>query len=212
MNSAVEDERKFIARELHDHLNAELLFIKLELRRFKSTSVKQDFDVTEFGRSVEELIERISNVYDSSRNIVTMLRPEVMDSLGLIGAIEERIDMFTQSQPGCRISLEHEGDFSVLNYPISIAIFRIVQESLTNASKHAQATDIKIRLYLNCDNYPSGIYLCVSDNGKGFDAQACSHSGMGLISMRERTFALNGQLQVESTVGDGTRIIACIPI
>jgi signal transduction histidine kinase len=212
MNTAVEEERKFIARELHDHLNAELLFIKLKLRRFKTASASQDVDTTELGNSVDELIERISDVYDSSRNIVTMLRPEVMDSLGLIGAIEERIDMFTRSQPGCKISFDHEGNYSELSYPISIAIFRIVQESLTNASKHAQATDIKIHLCLNCENYPSGIYLCVSDNGKGFDTQVCSHSGIGLISMRERTFALNGQLKVESTTGLGTRIIACIPL
>jgi signal transduction histidine kinase len=212
LNSALEEERKFIARELHDHLNAELLFIKLKLRRFKTASAKHNVDAIELGNSVEELIERISNVYDSSRNIVTMLRPEVMDSLGLIGAIEERIDMFTRSQSFCRITFEHEGDFSALNYPISIAIFRIVQESLTNASKHAQATDVIIRLCLNCENYPSGIYLYVSDNGKGFDTQVCSHRGIGLISMRERTFALNGQLKVESAAGLGTRIIACIPL
>jgi signal transduction histidine kinase len=212
MNSAVEEERKFIARELHDHLNAELLFIKLKLRRLKAASEKQDADATQIGDSVEELIDRISNVYDSSRNIVTMLRPEVMDSLGLIGAIEERIDMFNRSQPDCTIAFEHEGYFAELDYPISIAIFRIVQESLTNASKHAQATDIKINLCLNCNNFPSGIYLCVSDNGKGFDTQVSSHCGIGLISMRERTFALNGQLKVESTIGLGTRIIACIPL
>jgi signal transduction histidine kinase len=214
MNSALEEERKFIARELHDHLNAELLFIKLKLRRLKTASVKQDAEgaETDSGNAVEELIERISNVYDSSRNIVTMLRPEVMDSLGLIGAIEERIDMFNRSQSGCRITFTCDGDFSVLNYSISIAIFRIVQESLTNAGKHAQATDIKIRLCLNCENCPSGIYLCVSDNGKGFDTQVGSHSGIGLISMRERTFALNGWLKVESSAGLGTHVIACIPL
>jgi signal transduction histidine kinase len=212
MNSAVEEERKFIARELRDHLNAELLFVKLKLRRCKKASAKEDVDTSEFGDTLEELIERITKIYDSSRNIVTMLRPEVMDSLGLIGAIEDRIDMFAGSQPDCRISFEYEGNYSELNYPISIAIFRIVQESLTNASKHAQATEIKIDLCLNCKNYPAGIYLCVSDNGKGFDAQVCSHSGIGLISMRERTFALNGQLKVESKPGLGTRIIACIPL
>jgi signal transduction histidine kinase len=212
MNSALEEERKFVARELHDHLNAELLFIKLKLRRLKTASASQEFVTTELGNSVEEMIERISKVYDSSRNIVTMLRPEIMDSLGLIGSIEERIDMFTRSQSGCRITFEHKGDFSELNYPISIAIFRIVQESLTNASKHAQATDVKIRLCLNCENCPSGIYLCVRDNGKGFDVQVRHHNGIGLISMRERTIALNGRLKVESEVGRGTRVIACIPL
>jgi signal transduction histidine kinase len=212
MNSAVEEERKFIARELHDHLNAELLFVKLKLRRLKTVSTKLAVGGVEWNDSIEELIVRISNVYESSRNIVTMLRPEVMDSLGLIGAIEDRLDMFNRSQPDFEVTFEYEGDYSELSYPISIALFRIVQESLTNASKHAQATEIKIRLYLKSKKYPSGVYLCVADNGKGFDTKESSHNGVGLISMRERIFALNGQLKVESTAGQGTYVTACIPL
>ncbi|MEJ2613228.1 MAG: sensor histidine kinase [Candidatus Thiodiazotropha sp.] len=212
INSAVEEERKFIARELHDHLNAELLFIKLKLRRFKTTCAKQDFDRDELRNAIDELLERVSNVYDSSRNIVTLLRPEVMDSLGLVGAIEERIDLFVRSQPDCRISFTHEGDFSELNYSVSIAIFRIVQEALTNAGKHAQAAKIEIHLYLKSKNCPSGINLRVTDDGKGFDIQNHSRGRLGLISMRERTSELKGQLTVKSAIGEGTQIIACIPL
>jgi signal transduction histidine kinase len=212
MNSALEEERKFIARELHDHLNAELLFVKLKLRRFKTANVKQLIDTDKFGRKIEELIERISNVYDSSRNIVRMLRPEVIDSLGLIGAIKDRIDMFNTSHSECRVKFEYEGNFSDLNYHFSIAVFRIIQESLTNASKHAHATEINICLCYKCKNNPRGIYLCVSDNGRGFNTQTCTHSGIGLISMRERAYALNGKLNVESVAGEGTKIKAIIPL
>jgi two-component system, NarL family, sensor histidine kinase UhpB len=183
----------------------------LKLRRIKTTGNKNHFDADEIGDTINELIDRISGIYDSSRNILRMLRPEVMDSLGLIGATEDRIDMFTSSQPDCRISLDYDGDFSVLDYHFSIALFRIIQESLTNASKHAQATEIKIRLAMKCEAYPSGVYLCISDNGIGFDTQTRTDSGIGLISMRERAFALNGELKVESVPGKGTHIIANIP-
>ncbi len=211
MHSAVEDERKYIARELHDHLNAELVFIKLKLRLLKTSGKKQTVGKSEPEASLDELIERVSHVYDASRNMVKMLRPEVMDSLGLIGAIEERIDRVATSQPDCQISFEHEGDFSELDYPVSIAIFRIVQESLSNIGKHAEATEIRINLQLKCERYPAGLRLCVSDNGKGFDMEEISHTGIGLISMRERVYALNGQLKIVTTPDEGTQIIVRIP-
>jgi signal transduction histidine kinase len=212
MNNALEEERKFIARELHDHLNAELLFIKLKLRRFKSTCIKQQLKTDNIGVMIDELIDRLSDVYDSSRNIVRMLRPEVIDSLGLIGAIKDRVDMFTTSCKECNVVFEYEGNFSELSYHSSIAVFRIIQESVNNASKHAQATEIKICLLHKCEKYPKGIYLCVHDDGKGFDTQSRSHNGIGLISMRERAYSLNGKLKVESTAGEGTTITASIPL
>jgi signal transduction histidine kinase len=211
MNSAVEDERKYIARELHDHLNAELVFIKLKLRLLKTSYKNQAAAISEPEASLDELIDRVSHVYDASRNMVKMLRPEVMDSLGLIGAIEERIDMFAASQPDCRISFVHDGDFSELNYRVSIAIFRIVQESLTNTGKHAEATKIDINLQLKGDRYPAGLWLCISDNGKGFDMEDSAQKGIGLISMRERVYALNGQLKIMTTPDEGTQIIVLLP-
>jgi two-component system sensor histidine kinase UhpB len=218
MNQTLEEERKFIARELHDHLNSDLLFVKLKLRILKATCKNQQPQIPlsnsgdDVSKTIDEMIERITSIYDSSRNIVRMLRPEVIDSLGLIGAIEDRIDLFASSQPGCRIVLKHEGDFSNLDNNFSIAIYRIIQESLTNAGKHADATDIKIQLSLQCLTHPTEILLEIIDNGRGFDMTEGVKSGIGLISMRERAYALGGKLTVESTPGEGTRVIANIPL
>jgi signal transduction histidine kinase len=218
MNHTLEEERKFIARELHDHLNADLLFIKLKLSILKATCKNQQPQILlsnsgdDVSNTISEMIERITNIYDSSRNIVRMLRPEVIDSLGLIGAIEDRIDLFASSQPGCRIELAHEGDFTNLNYNFSITIYRIIQESLTNAGKHADASEIKIRLSLQDLTHPTEILLDIIDNGRGFDTTEPVKNGIGLISMRERAYALGGKLTVESTPGEGTRVIANIPL
>jgi signal transduction histidine kinase len=216
MNKTLEEERKFIARELHDHLNADLLFVKLKLRilktAFKSKPTPNHLTADDANRAIDEMIERISTVYDSSRSIVRLLRPEVIDSLGLVGAIEDRIDMFTSSQPECNIDLMHDGDFSVLDYQFSIAVFRIIQESLTNASKHADASEINIRLSIQHEENPEGLYLCIRDNGKGFNLDRCFNNGIGLISMRERAYALGGKLSVHSTPGEGTEITAKIPL
>ncbi len=94
---------------------------------------------------------------------------------------------------------------------LSIVIFRIVQESLTNTGKHAEATEISINLPLKCDRYPTGLRLCVSDNGKGFDMEDISYKGIGLISMRERVYALSGQLKIMTTPDEGTQFIVHTP-
>jgi signal transduction histidine kinase len=212
INSTIEEERKYIARELHDQLNAEILFIKLKLRRLLVVIKKYYSDTEEIEPSIIEMLDRVSNIYGSTRNIIKMLRPEVMDSLGLIGSIEDIIDMIATTKPECKIRLDHKGDFSGLSNTVLMTIFRIIQESLSNAGKYAQATEISIQLYFKCEPYKQGIFLYIVDDGKGFEMKDRCHEGMGLTSIRERVHALNGQLKIITAPDEGTKIMVHIPL
>lgn len=211
MNSALEEERRYISRELHDHLNADLLFIKMRLRRVLtlSQSVLDASNIethrADITNTLQQTIERIVAVYDASRNIVRMLRPEVIDSLGLIGAIKDRIDLFRSAQPGIEFRFDHQGEFDDLNYQYKMALFRMIQESLNNVVTHANATHAHIVLCRYCEENPEGIYLSIADDGNGFDPATVTR-GTGLISMRERALSYGGQLIIDAAPGQGTTI------
>lgn len=219
MNDALEGERKFVARELHDHLNALLVAIKLRL----NAMMNKDLSALESGdksKTVEEcrdnlgdVISMVTDVYDSSRNIVRMLRPEVIDSLGLVGAIEDTLSTLMKGSPDCTYRLNSEGSYNDLPYNFSIAIYRIAQESLTNAVKHASASRIMVDLSREtAANGNEVINLFIVDNGSGFDVDSNKTEGIGLISMRERAYSLGGEVSIQSGLNKGTTISASIPL
>jgi len=218
MNDTLENERKFVARELHDHLNALLVAIKLRLNvmKNKDLSALESSDkahiVKDCRDNLDDVISMVADVYDSSRNIVRMLRPEVIDSLGLVGAIEDTLSTLIKSTPDCTYRMNPNGTFTDLPYTFSIAIYRIAQESLTNAVKHASASKIVVNLSRESEDGNEVIELEVIDNGAGFDVGKNKTMGIGLLSMRERAYALGGQVIVKSKINDGTTVSAIIPI
>jgi signal transduction histidine kinase len=217
MNATVEEERRYIARELHDHIDALLLYVKMGLSLIGNAwSQVQKGGVREetwikINNTISETQKTISTIYDSSRSIVQMLRPEVMDSIGLVGAIEQRVALIRDTHPGCKYLFSHNGDFADLEYTSQMALFRIAQESLTNAAKHSHATEVVIELRRGYKADPNGVVLMIADNGDGFDTSKTTGRGTGLIGMRERAYSIGGKLGVHSTPGEGTIVTAKIP-
>jgi signal transduction histidine kinase len=139
------------------------------------------------------------------RRIITELRPGILDELGLAAALEWQGQEF-QNRTGihCSVCVQDAS----LDRDRSSALFRIVQESLTNVARHAEATAVEIRLNENS----SGWNLEVADNGKGMtDLDACSRQSFGLLGMQERAVAAGGTFQVTSKPGQGTKILVQVP-
>jgi len=147
---------------------------------------------------------------ESVRQIARQLRPSLLDSLGLEAAIRSHVEEF---QKATRIEavvdlekLDPEPDPQ-----ISIGLFRMVQEGLTNVARHSEATRVTVELKKSQSPVPF-LRLEVSDNGKGFNVQKTSRESLGLVGMKERAFNLGGDVSVQSQPGHGTKIIVCIPL
>lgn len=211
VNSIIEDERKSIAVEIHDELNASLIAARLE-----SQSILHLADKAGEGPAIDEIkaksqaITKLTlDLYASGRRLVRRLRPEVLDMLGLHGAVEEMIRHYDSSHGGSRFEFRSEGDFSQLGNELAISAYRIVQEALSNVMKHATATRTKVSLVLDHDD--GMLHIEVADNGAGFD-MATSSSGIGIIGMRERVYALGGTISFASEPGSGTIISISLPL
>lgn len=188
-----EEERARIAREIHDELGQQLVGIKIGL----SALVKP-----ETGGIVNGIVKEVDDTLHCVRKIATELRPGILDSLGLIPSIKWLGKEFERKTSiSCKIDLNiPEKQFD--NF-ISIACFRICQEALTNISKHAGATEVKIKMEYNTNL----LLLNIEDNGKGIVNEKLENPfSMGLLGMRERANLIGGELQIESKKGRGTNI------
>jgi two-component system sensor histidine kinase UhpB len=192
----VEEERKNIAIEVHDQLNAALISMRLQAQRIADLA---DADTHQETKQLALSIKQAARtLYDSGRAMVRRLRPEVLDMLGLQGAIEEMVDGYNKLHPSCAFTCEVVGNFSALNNAAAMSLYRIIQEALSNSIKHAHAQHLRIKLAL--DN--GEVVLEIADDGVGFN-QDESTSGIGLVGMRERVFALGGTMTIESATGQG---------
>jgi PAS domain S-box-containing protein len=199
-----ENERKHIAREVHDELGQVLTALRMDLSLLK---LQYGSQIPELPRSVDDMKSLVDRAITGVRNIAMNLRPEALN-MGLVPAMEWLRDEFTK-HTGIRCVLAVD-EFSVpMDEPRSVLIYRIVQESLTNISRYAQASAVKITLRLT----DSIFYLSVQDNGVGFDVQAVQHQkSYGLLGMRERALTLGGDLTIESTTTGGTLIYLEAPV
>lgn len=197
-----EDERKRIARDLHDHTSQSLVSLIVQLKLVESA---KDEEIRQKG--LLDLREQLQSVLGEVRQLALDLRPGVLDDLGLLEAVKWFADRCQIE--GMRISVETDGDCSQLPPQVALAFYRIAQEALSNAFKHSGATYVKVSLQCR----PDVLSLEVCDNGKGFDASAGrqSYSGMGLFGMEERLQLLNGQLSIKSQPGHGTCVKADAP-
>lgn len=196
-----EDERGHLARELHDELGALLTAAKLDVARLKSRlSVTQP-----------EAIERLAHLTSTlnsgialKRRIVEDLRPSSLSHLGLVASLEILAREFEQQAD---LSITTDLENVDLGGSAQLTVYRMVQESLTNIGKYAEATKIVISL-LNMDGY---ITVEVRDNGKGFDSSAVCPNSHGLAGMRHRVEAAGGRLTVTTALLAGTKISAVLP-
>jgi two-component system sensor histidine kinase UhpB len=210
VNNIIEDERKSIAVEIHDELNASLIAVRLESQTIQQLAGKAapGPEVEQIQAKAQAITKLALDLYANGRRLVRRLRPEVLDMLGLHGAVEEMVSHY-RSSSGVDFEFHTEGDFSRLNNELAISAYRIVQEALSNIMKHANACSAHVSLILQ--DADKALHIEVGDDGDGFDPAVASE-GIGIIGMRERVFAVGGTIQVHSRPGRGTTVAIVLPL
>ncbi len=204
--TAQEEERRRIARDLHDDVNQRLAMLAMDLRRIEKGEAG---DLAAIGKMVRSVTGRLTAVSDDVRRMAYRFHPSILDDLGLIKAVRRLIDDFSASTEVQAIYVHHDPVSSVPT-DLATCVYRIAQESLNNVARHAKATEVEVELI--CDE--GMITLSVRDNGVGFDAlQASQGRGrLGLLSMKERVRLVRGNLNVSSSPGRGTHIEVGVPL
>ena len=206
LESIREEERTRIARELHDELGQALTGLKLDLawleRRLNRHSQAELVD------RCANLLSRLDGVMISTRRIITELRPSVLDQLGLADAIEWQAHDFA-ARTGLTLDLAIECESDQPTDAVASAVFRMLQEALTNVAKHANATRVGVTLRVE----PERLLLDVSDDGRGItrDELRGAHS-LGLLGLRERALALGGTVTISASPHGGTTVALRIPL
>lgn len=204
LQSVREDERIRIARELHDELGQVLTALKMDLAWLGSRFLPDQTPLIEKAKAMSGLID---STVEAVYRIAEDLRPVMLDDLGLVPAIEWLIQQF-QNRTGIESELSIDGEDLAVSGQIATCVFRILQEALTNVSRHAEASKVVASLKATADE----IVLEVRDNGKGMSfEQERKRKSYGLIGIRERTYMVGGAMDIASTPGAGTVLEVSIP-
>jgi PAS domain S-box-containing protein len=202
--SVREEERAHIAREIHDEMGQALTALKMDMAVIGLESAKA---APKTAKEIQELKGRVDDIIQLVRDVATALRPSALD-LGIISGIEWLVDEF-QKRNGIRCEVKVEDGEIDLAEDRSIVLFRILQESLTNISRHAGARNVEIHLRSNATH----VRLDVKDDGRGFDVEAAQRKKtFGLLGIRERVIMLHGTVNISSVPGDGTQLSVSIPL
>lgn len=198
----LEEQRLGLAREVHDVLGGMLTSIKMDVAR-----IQRRADNTEVQSLAQGLLALTQQTIDTVKDISESLRPSVLDHLDLSVAIAQELRQFTR-----RSGVLHElhADAPTLRLPPkrSTAIYRICQEALTNVARHAKARRVNVRLMAQGDV----LHFELADDGIGFDPATPAGRSLGLLSMRERAREIGGELRIESSPGQGTRLVLSAPL
>jgi PAS domain S-box-containing protein len=200
-----EEERKHIAREIHDELGQELTVLKMDVGSLvKKLPLADDIMRKRLG-SFSGLID---NIVRAVRRIASELRPSLLDDLGLPAAIAWHLEEF-EKRSGVRAHFSEPKDEWILPDPVKINLFRIAQEATTNIGRHSKATEVHVNLERN----DHSISLRVFDNGVGFNAETIwKGNTLGILGMRERASIAGGKLEIKTAPGNGTEILVSVPL
>jgi signal transduction histidine kinase len=199
---AQEEERRRLARELHDETGQALASILLGLKSLEEVS-----DVTELGERVATLRSRVVETLQDVRRLAVELRPAALDDFGLEPALERLVSGFAE-QTGLKVELESRLHDDRLPQEVETVLYRIVQEALTNIVKHANAGRVSIVVTQRVGS----VGAIVEDDGHGFNPEEDTDGGIGLIGMRERVALLDGSMTIESAKGKGTTLVVEVPL
>lgn len=204
-----EAERGYLARELHEEIGQMLITLKLNLELAQRSAMTRIPQETELLETLESLGLQVQRILDLVRDLSLDLRPAALEELGLLPALVDFFERFTK-QNNIRINFR-KSDFAGRFSPsIEIAVFRIVQEALTNVARHAAVDEVDVLLWSTSET----LGVQIRDHGLGFDPQRveqCSHS-MGLRGIRERAASYGGNLDIDSQPGRGACITVEIPM
>jgi two-component system sensor histidine kinase TtrS len=206
-----EEERRHLARELHDELGQCITAIQADAETIRDVAGRKD---TRVDASVKAILEVSAHLYDVVHCMIQRARPGVLDDLGLVVALEDLVNDCRTRFPGIDYQLITAGELDALGEQVNITLYRIVQECLTNIAKHAAATQVTIDLTASTDQaHQAGgdaVTLVVRDNGHGMDP-AGNGRGLGIAGMRERVEALGGHFTLHGTPGGGVTVSTLIP-
>ena len=211
IQNRLEEERRSIARELHDELGQCVTAIKTIGTAISNRARESAPDTHE---NAQTIVAVASHIYDVVHGIIRQLRPTALDHLGLSETLRETVSGWRARHPDIVCDLRLEGKLEGLGETINITVYRMVQECLTNIIRHAGATRSDIFVARNGD-HPRGdvVRVVVRDDGKGFDQRAEREATrFGLIGMRERVQALDGEFRIDSIPGEGVTVTAVIPV
>ncbi|WP_058306677.1 sensor histidine kinase [Gracilibacillus massiliensis] len=201
---AQEEERRRLSREMHDGPAQMLANIMLRSEIIDRTYKKGDIDnAVQEMRGVRKLVR---DSLHEVRRIIYDLRPMALDDLGLVPTIKKYIS--TLEDQHSNIHFTYKSSDERLDSQYEVALFRLIQESIQNAIKHAEASEIKVNLDITCDR----IIVGITDNGKGFEQSQKKEKSFGIIGMQERIEMLGGDIRINSKVGEGTQVFFKIPL
>jgi signal transduction histidine kinase len=204
--TAQEEDRRRISRDLHDDINQRLATLSMALRRMEKDPSSDSETLRD---QVRQVSENLTAVSDDVRQMAYRFHPSILDDLGLPKAVRRLVNDFSD-RSGIQSTCEHKDPAVPLPPEVSICLYRVVQESLNNISRHAQASYVEVELICEDDV----VSLSVRDDGVGFDTSHAAQSGghLGLLSMKERVRMVKGTLEIKSTPLQGTQIRVDIPL
>ena len=203
---SIEEERRQIALSLHDETSQTLAAAKNELELLKGYIAKGD---KESERSFQEVKSNLLKITESTRRISYSLHPAMLEDLGLIPAINWYAEKFVKSKK-LRVEVESVGFDKEASQQVSLTLYRVAQEALSNVVRHADAKLVSIKI---AKGYPN-IIMIIEDDGQGFSdiAGRVQAKGLGIVGMRERVEGLGGEFRIRSKPGEGARVRVTIPL
>ncbi len=208
-----DEERRDIARDLHDELGPFLFSIRATgaalIRKFQ----KPSFDTSKAVELTEKILEHVDSLQTTNRRVLHQLSPVGLSELGLSGVLRANIEMWQRQPHECEVELTLDGDLDSLDETISTTVYRIVQEGVTNAFRHAGASKIKVAVTTTdgAPTEPGEVHVTIHDNGHGLPQE--SEPGYGLRGMHERVSALGGSFKIAGEPADGgTLLDARLPL
>ena len=204
LQDAREEERSLIARQIHDDLGHDLAALKLDLAWLHHQVSNGNDEIDQRLGAMTEILDR---ALKTLRRISSELRPDLLDHFGPAAAIEWQAEEL-RLRTGVRTRLDLRAADLDLSDQISTALFRIVQETLNNVARHADATQVTISLWRE----GSEVVIRIVDDGRGFDPQKVGADSFGLLAMRERALSFGGDLSIESGAVKGTTVTARLPV
>lgn len=203
-----EEERKRLSREIHD--GPAQMLANVMMRSDLIEKVYQERGINEALLEIKQLKKTVRDALYEVRHIIYDLRPMALDDLGLIPTLKKYLQTVEEYNKMAKVHIPftYFGEDKRLNKKMEVALFRLIQESVQNALKHAKASVIQVKLEMNQKN----IIAVIKDDGIGFDPNIRKEDSFGLRGMKERVELLEGTLTIQSNIGQGTKVIISIPI
>jgi signal transduction histidine kinase len=199
-----EEERTRVAREIHDELGQALTVLKMDLSWLQSKSP----GVAETRKRLGECIKKIDETIDCVRRISSELRPSILDNLGLVAAIDWQVSEF-RKRTGIRVRFKTNVETCDVSMSVSVALFRVVQEALTNVMRHANATRVDVTLKLHGEK----LQISIADNGVGMKQNRETElRSLGIVGMKERISRIGGEFNLLSEPEKGTWLDIAVPV